>query len=70
MVLVFVRVRHQQYALVLIHIVFRIKDIVGNSLENQLVKTWCVGVSYAIDNYVVGVIHIKTFIDKHEPILV
>jgi len=32
--LVFVRVRHQQYALVLVHIVFRVEEIIGNSLEN------------------------------------
>ena len=70
MVLVFVRVRHQQHALVLVHIVFRVEGIVGNSLENQLVKTRCTGVSYAVDNYVVRVIHVETFIAKHQPILV
>ena len=36
--LVFMRVRRQQHALILAHIVFRIEEIIGNSLENQLVK--------------------------------
>jgi len=31
--LVFARVHHQQHALVLVHIIFRVKEIVGNSLE-------------------------------------
>jgi len=51
--LVFMRVRRQQHALILAHIIFRIEEIIGNSLESQLVKTGCIGVSYAIDNYVV-----------------
>jgi len=36
--IVFVRVRRQQYTL-LMHIVFRVEEIVENFLENQLVKT-------------------------------
>ena len=70
MVLLFVRVRHQQHALVLVHIVFRVEEIIRNSFENQLVKTTCTSVSYTIDNYVVRVIHVETFIAKHQPILV
>jgi len=59
--LVFVRVRRQQHALVLVHIVFCVKEIMGNSLENQLVKTGCIGVAYAVDNYIIRVIHVETF---------
>ena len=55
--LVFARVHHQQHALVLVHIIFCLKKIVGNSLENQLIKTRCTDVSYTIDNYVVRIIH-------------
>jgi len=33
MILVFVRVRHQLYALVFVHIVFHEEEVVGNSLE-------------------------------------
>jgi len=32
--LMFVRVRRQQHALVLVHIVFRVEEIIENSLEN------------------------------------
>jgi len=32
--LMFVRVRRQQHALVLVHIIFRVEEIIGNSLEN------------------------------------
>ena len=48
--LVFVRVRRQQHALVLVHIIFCLKEIIGNSLENQLIKTRCTDISYTIDN--------------------
>jgi len=65
-----VRFRRQQHALVLVHIVFCVEKIVGSSFENQLVKTGCTYVSYAVNNYIVRVIHIETFIAKHEPILV
>jgi len=32
--LLFVRVRRQQNALLLVHIIFHVEEIVGNSLEN------------------------------------
>ena len=67
--LAFVHVYRQQHVLVLVHIVFRVEEI-GNSLENYLLKTMYICVSYAVDNYVVRVIHIKTFIAKHQFILV
>ena len=56
--------------LLYLFIIFCVEEIVGNSLENQLVKTGYIGVSYTVDNYVVRVIHIETFIAKHQPILV
>lgn len=50
MMLMFVCIRRQQHTLVLVYIVFSIKEIVENSLENQFVKIRYTGVSY---NYVV-----------------
>ena len=68
--LVFMRVRRQQHALVLVYIVFHIKEL-RNSLENQLIKTKCTDVLYTIDNYyVVRIIHVEMFIAKHQSILV
>ena len=42
-------------------IIFRIEEIVQNSLKNQPVKTGT-DVSYVVDNYVVRIIHVETFI--------
>jgi len=55
MVLVFVRIRCQQHAHVLVHIDFRVVEIIGKSLENQLIQT---SISDAIDNYVIRFIHV------------
>jgi len=54
--------------LVLLLIVLRTDDVIGNSLEDQLVKTGCTDISHTIDNNVIRFVHIEPFIAKHHSI--